>query len=73
MNIAYIDGENTKGRIREVFLKHRIPVPEWSTYDFKGLFDEAFALDPVLERRFYRANPKPHPDLPEESTELIRS
>ena len=45
MNIAFIDGENTKGRIREVFVKHKRPVPDWSGYDFKGLFDEAFSLE----------------------------
>lgn len=44
MDITFIDGENTKGRIRDVFVKYKLPVPDWSTYDFKGLFDEAFRL-----------------------------
>lgn len=35
MDIAFIDGENTKGRIREVFLKHKQTLPAWDKYDFK--------------------------------------
>jgi hypothetical protein len=50
-----------------------IELPEWSTYDFKGLFDEAFSMDPVFNRKFYRAIPKPHPDLITESTSLLIS
>lgn len=67
MDIAFIDGENTKGRIRDVFAKYKLPLPSWDSYDFKGLFDEAFKLYPVTERRFYRALPKRHPDLVQES------
>lgn len=70
MNIAFIDGENTKGRIREVFTKYRLAHPEWSTYDFKGLFDEVFSMEPVTQRKFFRAIPKPHPDLVKDSLEL---
>jgi hypothetical protein len=73
MNIAFIDGENTKGRIREVFNKYGIDVPEWSRYDFKGLFDHAFKMNPVPTRKFFRAHPKPHPDLIKESEALIIS
>ena len=73
MNIAFIDGENTKGRIREVFLKHKRPTPEWSNYDFKGLFDEIFSLEAVSVRKFFRAIPKPHMDLGIESTALLLS
>lgn len=73
MNVAFIDGENTKGRIREVFKKYNLDTPEWSHYDFKGLFDAVFSKDPVSVRKFYRANPKPHPDLKEESNALLIS
>jgi len=73
MNIAYIDGENTKGRIREVFSKYALPHPEWSIYDFKALFDTSFLMDPVTVRKFFRAHPKPHPDLKSESERLIIS
>ncbi len=73
MNIAFIDGENTKGRIREVFTKYKHPTPDWSTYDFKGLFDEAFRMDPVLVRKFFRALPKPHENLLAESAALLTS
>lgn len=71
MDIAFIDGENTKGRIRDVFIKHKFSAPDWSTYDFKGLFDEAFKLHPVADRRFFRALPKHHPDILQESEALL--
>ncbi|MBP9843101.1 MAG: NYN domain-containing protein [Candidatus Pacebacteria bacterium] len=73
MNIAYIDGENTKGRIREVFATLNVPLPAWDKYDFKGLFDEAFQIEAVSVRRFYRALPKPHPDIPKEAESLLLS
>ena len=73
MDIAFIDGENTKGRIRDVFVKHTLPLPDWSKYDFKGLLDEAFKLHPVSDRRFFRALPKRHPDIPQESESLLVS
>lgn len=73
MDIAFIDGENTKGRIRDVFSKYNLQTPNWSTYDFKGLLDEAFKLHPVADRRFYRALPKRHPDLVQESEALLNS
>lgn len=73
MDIAFIDGENTKGRIRDVFLKHKLPVPDWSTYDFKGLLDEVFKLHPVSDRWFFRALPKHHPDILQESEALLLS
>ena len=50
MDIAFIDGENTKGRIKEVFLKHDQMLPPWEKYDFKGLFDESFRIHPVPTR-----------------------
>ena len=71
MDIAFIGGENTKGRIRDVFLKHKLPVPDWSKYDFKGLFDSAFQLHPVIDRRFFRALPKHHPAILHESEAML--
>jgi len=73
MEIAFIDGENTKGRIRDVFYKYKLPTPDWSAYDFKGLFDNAFKLHPVTNRKFFRALPKQHPDIVEESKSLLLS
>jgi NYN domain len=73
MNIAYIDGENTKGRIRDVFSKHDLSFPDWDKYDFRGLFDTVFALEKISKLKFYRALPRPHVDVPEESEALIRS
>lgn len=73
MDIAFIDGENTKGRIRDVFAKYGFEPPNWNEYDFKGLLDEAFKLYPVADRRFYRALPKRHPDLVQESEALLNS
>ncbi len=73
MDIAFIDGENTKGRIREVFLKHKQTLPPWEKYDFKGLLDESFRINPVAVRKFFRAHPKTHPDIREESEMLLSS
>jgi len=73
MNIAFIDGENTKGRIREVYAKYNFEVPEWDKYNFKALFDEAFKMSPVLDRKFFRAHPKRHPDLVKETESLLHS
>ncbi len=73
MDIAFIDGENTKGRIKDVFAKYNLPMPSWNLYDFKGLLDEAFKLHPVTDRRFYRALPMRHPDLVQESEALLNS
>jgi len=73
MNVAFIDGENTKGRIREVCQKYGVAAPVWSTYRFKDLFDHVFQNDPVSVRKFFRAHPKPHPDLQEESKALLDS
>lgn len=73
MDIAFIDGENTKGRIRDVFVKYKLSVPDWCTYDFGGLFDEAFKLHPVSDRRFFRALPKHHADILTESEALLIS
>ena len=73
MNIAFIDGENTKGRIREVFIKYGHDIPDCSKYDFRALFDEAFCMEPVSVRKFFRAIPKPHTDLIKESKALLES
>lgn len=73
MDVAFIDGENTKGRIREVFSKYKQTLPPWEKYDFKGLFDESFRIQPVTIRKFFRAHPKPHPDLRAESELLLLS
>ena len=73
MGVAFIDGENTKGRIREVFLSFDHAVPVWETYDFKGLFDLVFQSSCIEKRKFFRAIPKRHPDILEESEELLLS
>lgn len=72
-DIVFIDGENTKGRIKEVFIKHKQILPPWDKYDFKGLFDESFRINPIKVRKFFRAHPKPHPDIREESESLLTS
>ena len=75
MNIIFIDGENIKGRINEVFKKHKIPLPEWEKYDFKGLFDEVFDLEDLKNapKKFYRAMPKSHPDIVDFYKQIERS
>lgn len=73
-HIIFIDGENFRHRIKEVFDKMKEDVPDWSTYDFSGLLDCALAENQKgYERRFYRAKPKPHEDIPELSEQLVLS
>jgi uncharacterized LabA/DUF88 family protein len=73
MEVVFIDGENTKGRIREVYAKFSSPIPEWHEYDFAGLFTEVLTMTSGSRRRFYRATPKRHPDIPDIGERLLNS
>ena len=73
-HIIFIDGENFRHRIKEVFDKVKETAPDWSAYDFAGLLDCVLTENQKnYERRFYRAKPNPHGDIPELSAQLMLS
>ena len=41
--ILLIDGENLKGKIKDVFKETKKEKPVWHEYDFKGLFDKVLS------------------------------
>ena len=62
MEIVFIDGENLRGRIKEVFKKFNQDYPQWDRYDFKGLLTDVINTSQSTPFRYYRAVPKPHKD-----------
>jgi len=75
-NVIFIDGENFKYRIKDVFDKYRMPVPAWHTYYFHGLLNAVIDNYPTYtreEKRFYVAKPKPHKDIPDTSTRMLQT
>lgn len=76
MNTIFIDGENFKYRIKDVFDKYRLSAPVWHIYDFHGLFTSVlddYAGYKREEKRFYVAKPKPHKDIPDVSARMIET
>ena len=73
-HIIFIDGENFRYLIKEVFNKFKKGDPDWDTYDYAGLLNGVFSADQKgYERRFYRAKPKPHSDISELSAQMVQS
>ena len=70
--ILLIDGENFKGKLKEVFKEAGRSRPTWHTYDFKGLFDAALADIRIERKVFYFAHIKGHRDSREKSERLIK-
>lgn len=70
MDIVFIDGENFRGRIKEVFKKFNKEYPQWDTYDFYGLLNDTIDYQGSVPFRFYRAVPKPHTDAQQQSDTL---
>ncbi len=71
MTILFIDGENFRKKINDIFFKNKESDPELAIYDFRGLFDsvlEGFNIDKVI---FYFARLKEHPQTREKSKQLI--
>lgn len=70
-SVLFIDGENFKGKIKEIFKEEKKLRPEWHTYNFIGLFDKILQGAETNEKVFYFARIKEHPRTKEKSKQLI--
>jgi uncharacterized LabA/DUF88 family protein len=66
-----IDGENIKGKIKDVFKELGKEKPSWHEYDFRGLFDKILENMNINRRIFYFAKIKEHEKSIEKSKKLI--
>ncbi|MCR4275500.1 MAG: NYN domain-containing protein [Candidatus Wolfebacteria bacterium] len=66
-----IDGENFKGKIRDVFKEVGKNKPIWHEYDFKGLLDKVLQGIDIEKSIFYFAKIKEDPQTREKSKRLI--
>lgn len=69
--ILLIDGENMKGKIKDVFKEAGKERPAWHEYDFKSLFDKVLKDIKIGKKVFYFAKIKEHEKSPEKSKQLI--
>ncbi|OGY50522.1 MAG: hypothetical protein A3B89_01845 [Candidatus Buchananbacteria bacterium RIFCSPHIGHO2_02_FULL_40_13] len=74
--ILFIDGENFKRKIKDVFVGEKIIKEEdeieWTKFDFKGLFDQILQGINIDRRIFYFARINKHPSTLEKSEVLIQ-
>src|SRR5436309_13816594 len=68
--VAFIDFENLKGKIKEVFQLSNKKPPSWREYDFACLLKKALKEEPQ-RKNIYHATLKVHPDTKEKSLKLI--
>jgi uncharacterized LabA/DUF88 family protein len=69
--VVFIDFENLKGKIKEVFRSsHRKP-PLWREYDFACLLQKALKEEEPDRKNLYHAKLTVHPDTKEKSLALI--
>jgi uncharacterized LabA/DUF88 family protein len=66
-----VDGENFKGKIKNVCNELGIDHPLWHEFDFKKLFATVFQGEPIDRIIFYFASIKRHAESSEKSTQLI--
>lgn len=69
--IVLIDGENFKGKIKQVFKEAAKDKPVWHEYNFKGLLDTVLAGNSVGKVVFYFGRVKEHESSPDKSKQLI--
>jgi uncharacterized LabA/DUF88 family protein len=69
--VLLIDGENFKGKMKNVFKKAGKKRPVWYEYDFKGLLDKVLEGLPIDRKIFYFAHVKEHADSREKSKQLV--
>ena len=67
----FIDGRNFLGKLEDVFQSEKHTVPEWATYNFRGLLNQVLKGLEVDRQIFYFAKIKEHPDTKEKSQKLI--
>jgi hypothetical protein len=70
--VVFIDFENLKGKIKEVFQLSNKKPPSWREYDFACLLKKALKEEPQ-RKNIYHATLKVHPDTKEKSLKLISS
>lgn len=71
--ILFIDGQNLKGKIQEVFSFAKLPDPDWGSYDYSGLFHQVLNGIQVDGRYFYSAKIGEHEKTVRKSRELIEA
>src|SRR3989344_3081348 len=69
--VLFIDGENVKGKIKDVFKELRKDNPVWHEYNFKSLFDRVLDGIKIDRKVFYFAKIKEHEQSREKSRQLI--
>ena len=69
--VLFIDGENVKGKIKDVFKELRKDSPVWHEYNFKNLFDRVLDGIKIDRKVFYFAKIKEHEQSREKSRQLI--
>jgi uncharacterized LabA/DUF88 family protein len=69
--VVFIDFENLKGKIKEVFRSSNKKPPSWREYDFPCLIKKALKDEEPQRKNLYHAQLKVHPDTKEKSLELI--
>ena len=69
--VLFIDGENVKGKIKDVFKELRKDSPVWHEYNFKNLFDRVLNGIKIDRKVFYFAKIKEHEQSREKSRQLI--
>jgi uncharacterized LabA/DUF88 family protein len=69
--VVFIDFENLKGKIKEVFRSSNKKPPSWRAYDFACLLTKSLRGEQPDRKNIYHATLKVHPDTKEKSLELI--
>ncbi len=69
--ILFVDWENFKKKLENIFNKERVERPKWSEYNFPGLFDQVLQGIAIDRKIFYAARVSVHPLTQEKSKELI--
>lgn len=70
--LVLVDGENFKGKIKQIFKNLGKERPHWHYYDFLGLFKTVLPEILPSEITFYFAKIKEHPDSKEKSKSIIQ-
>lgn len=69
--ILLVDGENFKGKIKQVFKEAEKIRPDWHHYDFRGLLDKVLTGMTFDRQVFYFAKRSEHSASTEKSRQLI--
>lgn len=70
-SVLLIDGENLKGKVKDICDELKRPKPDWGTFNFDGLFERVLDGVSIDEKIFYFAHVREHPQTKEKSKVLI--